>query len=164
MIELLTVIAVGAILMAMVIPLAQGARRQYSILETKTRFSRYTLALEDFKAEYGHYPAVNGTAGESPVVVNAASERFVQLMSGRNLSGGVMDEPVALSQNPKGLAFLRFNNAELTSDGRLQDSFGQTNWELFFDTDADGFLNGLVGVRGSIGWRSSGQEVVIKSW
>ena len=81
-VELLCVIAVGAILMAVVIPLAAGARRQYAIVETKARFHRYTLAMEQFRAEYGAYPHIT-----SPVAINATPAQFVEIMTGHNLTG-----------------------------------------------------------------------------
>jgi type II secretory pathway pseudopilin PulG len=161
-IELITVIAVGAILMAMIIPLATGARKQYAIVQTKAQFHRYTLAMEQFKAEYGQYPQL----GSSPIAINATPGRFVELMTGKNLTGGAMDDPIAAAQNPKGIMFLQFAANELMPDGEIQDGFGQTNWQLYIDTDGDGFLNGTTGnpIRASIGWQSSGTSGTFTSW
>ena len=170
-IELITVIAIGAVLMSMVLPLAQGARRQYLIADTKARFHRYTLAIEQFRAEYGAYPTLDGnplTVASSPIDVNAFAECFVELMTGNAVGGGAMSNTTAEGQNTKALSFLHFNNNELTAEGKLQDSFGQTNIQLFYDTDGNGFLDGLSNVRGSVGWRSNGNGngggEIITSW
>lgn len=160
MIELLAVLAVAAILMAVIIPIAQGARRQYAIVETKARFQRYSLALEQFKAEYGAYPAFIS----SPFAINEPPGMFVELITGRGLIGGPMADPFAVAQNPKKLSFLQFSSAELTPEGRLQDSFGQTDITLYLDTDGDGFLNGIENIRGSLGWQSTGPSGTFHSW
>ena len=167
LVELLCVIAVGALLMAIVIPLSQGARRQYLIVESKARFHRYSLALEQFKAEYGYLPY-----DQSPVEINAPAGSFVQIITGRGLTGQEMEDPAALQKNPKSLSFLQFSPNELTDDGsgKLQDGFGQTHITLYIDTDGDGFLNGIVnsadgsGIRSSLGWRSTGPKATITSW
>lgn len=159
-IELLTVIAVGAVLLAMIIPVASGARRQYAIAQTKALFNRATLALEQFKAEYGAYPQL----GSSPININEAPERFLQLMTGRALDGSAASDPVAVAQNPRRLSFLNFAVDELTADGRLQDALGQTDILLYYDTDGDGFLNGLSNVRAVVGWQSSGPQGTFHSW
>ena len=166
LIELITVLAIGAILMAMVLPLAQGARHQYALSETKARFHRYTLALEQFKAEYGFYPSMDGNpiqTSSSPMLINSTPNRFIELMTGHAITGGAMTDPIAQQENPKALSFITFTNNELTSDGQLQDSLGQTNIDLYYDADGDGYLDSLSGVRGTIGWQSSGSET-ITSW
>lgn len=160
MIEILAVLGVVAILMAVIIPIAQGARRQYAIVETKARFQRYTLALEQFKAELGTYPAW----GSSPVAINQPPGSFVQLLTGHAVDGSAMTDSFALSQNPKKLSFIQFSSNEITTDGQLQDAFGQTDITLYVDTDGDGFLNGIDNIRGSLGWQSTGSSGTFHSW
>ena len=160
MIELLAVLGVLAVIMAFLLPLGQGARHQYSVVETKARFSRYTLALEQFKFEYGVYPY----GGASPIIINDPPGRFFELMTGRAINGGDIGDPVALLQNRDKLAFLQFYPNELTPDGLIQDPFGQTDITLYFDTDGDGFLNGVENVRAKVGWKSTGSAGDFYSW
>ena len=160
MIEIITVIAIIAIMLAMIIPLAGGARRQFAITQTKARFHRYSLALEQFKSEYGSYPNL----GASPISINTPPARFVQLMTGKNLSGGAIDDPVAAALNSKGLSFLQFSADEITTDGQLVDGFGGTNITLYFDADGDGFLDNLTNIRGNIGWQAINPNLTISSW
>lgn len=160
MIELLAVLGVIAVVLAFLLPMGQGARRQYMVAQTKARFQRYTLAVENFKFEYGAYPAL----GASPVLVNHPPGRFIQLMTGHAPDGGPMTDELALAQNPDKLAFIQFSDQELTPEGLLQDPFGQTDLELYLDTDGDGFLNGLSHVRGSVGWRSAGPAGDFHTW
>lgn len=160
MIELLAVLGVIAVVLAFLLPMGQGARRQYTVAQTKARFQRYALAVENFKFEYGAYPSL----GASPIRINQPPGRFVQLMTGRGLEGGPMTDALAQAQNPDRLAFIQFSDQELTPEGLLQDPFGQTDLELYLDTDGDGFLNGLQNVRGSVGWRSAGPAGDFHTW
>ncbi len=160
LVELITVVAVMGVLMAIILPVAAGAQRQYRRMETKAHFHRYSLALEQFKAEYGSYPQL----GTSPVEINAAAGRFVEMMTGRAVDGGSMADAEALAQNPKGLRFLEFGGGELTQEGKLRDSLGGTDIWLYLDEDGDGFLDGETGVRGKIGWQSRSATQTISSW
>jgi len=155
-IELITVLAVLAILLAIILPALGGARGLFTKLETKARFGRWSLGLAAYRAEYGRYPQL----GASPVAINEVPGRFVELMTGRGLEGGVASEPIAVAQNPKGLAFMEFAQGEVAPDGSLLDAAGGYEIEYLYDGDGDGFLDGVEGVRGKIGWRAG--EVV--SW
>jgi prepilin-type N-terminal cleavage/methylation domain-containing protein len=152
LLELLCVLAVMAVLMGMLFPALGTARRQAAIVETKTRFARWALALEAFRNEYGSYPDL----GDSPVEVNATAGRWVELLSGKSLSGSAMTDATAESLNTKALAFIDFTSGELDSDGRLLDGFGRSDIWAYFDADDDGFLDGLASVRGRVGFRAQG--------
>ena len=160
LIELLAVMAISAILLSVIIPVAQGTRRQLGRTQTKAQFQRYSLALEQYKAERGSLPAL----GSSPISLNAPPGRFAQLMSGHGLDGGAITDSEAQSQNPQGIMFLQFSPSELDDQGCLQDAFGQTDWTLYLDSDGNGFLDGLENIRGSIGWKSTGPTTTITSW
>lgn len=161
MIELLCVMGVIAVLLAFILPMGQGARHQYTIVETKARFQRYTLAIEQFKFEYGVYPYAGSS---SPVTLNNPPGRFIELMTGHSASGAAMTDPIALAQNTDKLSFIQFSDKEVTPEGLIQDAFGQTDISLYLDTDGDGFLNGIENIRGSVGWRSTGPAGDFHSW
>lgn len=156
LIELLCVLAVMGILMAFLLPMAGGARRQAAIVETKARFQRWTMALEAFKNEYGSYPDL----GDSPLTVNEVPGRWVELLSGQSFSGGDATDATALAQNPKLIKFIDFYANELDTNGNLLDGFGRSDITCYLDADGDGFLDGLTTVRGRVGFKAAGDPEV----
>jgi prepilin-type N-terminal cleavage/methylation domain-containing protein len=155
-VELLVVLAIIGILMAIIVPAASGVRRQAAIVQTKARFQRWALALEAFKNEYGNYPDL----GSSPVEVNTTPGLWVELLSAHDIEGNPAADSVALDQNPKLIKFIDFTSDELDSDGRLLDGFGRSDITAYFDTDDDGFLDGLTSVRGRVGFKSAGEPTI----
>ncbi|MEM8866627.1 MAG: prepilin-type N-terminal cleavage/methylation domain-containing protein [Verrucomicrobiota bacterium] len=90
LIELLTVIAIIGNLAAILIPAVGGAKEKANIAASKSQISQYITAIESFKSEYGFYPLVTSTGGESAEfeldsVINTAE--FVETLSGSDLDG-----------------------------------------------------------------------------
>jgi len=156
MMELLAVMAVLAILLAIIIPSVSGARHHFNILKTKAQFQRYSLALENYKAEYGTYPNL----GESPIGINTTPTLFVELLSAHAIDGGEPTNNTAMALNPNGIVFCAFGDDEIGESGEIIDAFGNSSLELLLDQDGDGFLDGINGVRATVGWRSDN----ITSW
>lgn len=133
LVELLTVIAIVAILAAITIPALGGARDSANRAKTKAQFSQWAAAMELFRQEYGYYPdvAVNGRLD---------TERFVAELTGRTLDGLALGAGYG---NRKGLRFYTLAAEELDEEGELlMDAFGNTEIGVRVDTNRDGLING----------------------
>lgn len=145
LVELLTVIAVLAILAAILVPVVGRAREAAVRAQVRTQFARWTTAIEAFRAEYGYYPNF-ATATTAPIPdacgVNDVPGLFVQTLSGRAGDGSAMDSPRALAANPRRVGFLVFGVEELDADSAslVCDAFGNTEIVLLVDRDGDGII------------------------
>lgn len=147
-IELLTVIAVIAILSGILIPAANGVIRQSRIASSKARLWQYITALENFKAEYNYYPQVytDGANGNGLInlSITSRSQEFVETLSGRTYNNGT---PVEAGGNFRQIQFYTFSEKEFRDNGnenystnRLSDSFNNTNIFIMIDVDGDGII------------------------
>jgi prepilin-type N-terminal cleavage/methylation domain-containing protein len=59
-IELLTVIAIIAIMMGILIPVVTSARNSANVAKQKAQFAAIAMALDAFKGDYGDYPPSHG--------------------------------------------------------------------------------------------------------
>jgi prepilin-type N-terminal cleavage/methylation domain-containing protein len=141
LIELLTVIAVIAILSGILIPVAGGVIKQSRIASSKARLWQYIIAVEQFKAEYNYYPfpSVYTTDTNSNGLIEffGASNKspiFVDALSGNGNVGG----------NYRSIQFYSFSENEFqdenSSTGQLSDSFNNTNISIMIDVDGDGII------------------------
>lgn len=142
LIELLTVIAVIAILAGILIPVTGGVIRQSRIASSKARLWQYITALESFKAEYNYYPQVytEDTNKNGLIDLKTKSEDFISALSG---SGG---------RNYRGIQFYSFSENEFlgvtTKDANgndvvtrnLLDSFGNDKISILIDANGDGTI------------------------
>jgi prepilin-type N-terminal cleavage/methylation domain-containing protein len=142
LIELLVVIALIGILSAILIPTVGSARVSANKAKTKVLFSQWATAMEQFKQEYGYYPAVdNGTGKIIP-------ERFVAALTGRDLAGNQI--PTAtdprLCGNTKRIAFYTLGESELNETRTaIVDPFGNTDIAVYYDRDNDARITGADG-------------------
>jgi prepilin-type N-terminal cleavage/methylation domain-containing protein len=70
LIELLTVMAIIAILVSLSVGLVRGSQQRAAIARTRGDLAALAQALEAYKHSYGDYPQT-GNAGQAPVVVGA---------------------------------------------------------------------------------------------
>ena len=147
-IELLTVIAVIAILSSILIPTASGVIRQSRIASSKARLWQYINALEKFKAEYNYYPSIYTTDGNGNGLIDLSgttnSQNFVEAISGRNHSTG---NPTEVGGNYRMIQFYSFSEKEFFDHGgsnyssnRLSDPFNNTNIFIMIDVDGNGII------------------------
>ena len=147
-IELLTVIAIIAILSSILIPVAGGIIRQSKIAASKARLWQYITAIEQFKAEYNYYPSVYGDGGNGNGLINLSvasnSHTFVEALSGRDHDTG---EPTREGGNYRSIQFYDFSEKEFfeNTDGtfstsRLSDQFNNTNIYIMIDVDGNGII------------------------
>jgi prepilin-type N-terminal cleavage/methylation domain-containing protein len=147
LIELLTVIAIGAILLAIIVPTVGGARDSADRAATKARFNQWAAAMELYRQEYGYYPdiAPNGLVD---------TDRFAAELTGRTLTGTSV-QGNANWGNTKGLSFYALATGDLDESGEeLVDAFGNFEIAIRRDTNRDGRIDlsdtgNWVGVEGA---------------
>lgn len=134
LIELLTVIAVIAILAAILIPTVGAVRVSAHQAKTRALFSQWASAMELFRQEYGYYPSIDGDGNRK-----VDTERFAVTLTGRSLDGSTPSDPAG---NRKRLAFYRLSAGELDAAGeRLVDAFGNTDIAVLVDRNGDGRID-----------------------
>jgi prepilin-type N-terminal cleavage/methylation domain-containing protein len=147
LIELLTVIAIVAILLAIIVPTVGGARDSADRAATKARFNQWAAAMELYRQEYGYYPdiAPNGLVD---------TDRFAAELTGRTLTGTSV-QGNANWGNTKGLSFYALATGDLDESGEeLVDAFGNFEIAIRRDTNRDGRIDlsdtgNWVGVEGA---------------
>lgn len=134
LIELLTVIAIVAILLAIIVPTVGGARDSADRAATKARFDQWAAAMELYRQEYGYYPdiAPNGLVD---------TDRFAAELTGRTLTGTSV-QGNANWGNTKGLSFYALATGDLDESGEeLVDAFGNFEIAMRRDTNRDGRID-----------------------
>lgn len=156
LIELLTVIAIVGVLAALLLPTLGGSRNSALRAQTKVRFTQWMSAMEQFRQEYGYYPAV---ANEQRL--DAAG--FLAALTARDHRGQLLSG-AALNGNAKAIAFYAVAESEIVhgADGapraELVDAFGNSEIVVLADGDGDGVIGGaeLVAVAVRAGNSQSG--------
>ncbi len=144
LLELLTVIAILAILAAIAIPTVTSARTSAAKARTRSQFAQWTLACAQFRQEYGYYPTLGQTNRLTTV---EDTQAFIRALTGRNPDGSAVTDPADLGGNTRRIAFLSLAPSDLR-DGRLTDAFGNSEFGVLVDRDADGFIR--PGVDGEV--------------
>lgn len=138
LIELLTVVAIIGILAAIVIPTANGVRNSAKRAETKVRFSQWATAMEQFKQEYGYYPAVTTNN-------LLDSTKFFAALTGHDYLGTALSG-ASLNGNTKAVSFYSVSESEFAKNSggaatnELIDAFGNSDIVLLTDADGNGVL------------------------
>ncbi len=157
LIELLTVIAIIAILAAIILPTFGGARQAAIRAQTKTQFGQWAAAMELYRQEYGFYPniAVNGKVDTT---------KFAAELTGRSLAGTPVAGNPAYA-NRLGLRFYTLGADDIDVQGTsVVDAFGNTEIGVRVDTNRDGVINAAdigswVSVSGTTGERFAPTEL-----
>lgn len=143
-IELLTVVAVIAILSSILIPAAGGVIKQSRIAASKAQLLQYVNAIENFKAEYNYYPTFFKSENKITIQQQFRSRRFIEGLSGRSPFNGA---PVKLWGNFRSIQFHSFPASEcyVEDDGsinrvRLADRFNNVLIKFKVDFNGDGLL------------------------
>jgi prepilin-type N-terminal cleavage/methylation domain-containing protein len=154
LLELLTVIAVIGLLAALIFPNIRAARISANRARTRVQFNQWAAALEDFRAEYGYYPALHSSNLVNPPGQNtdpSTVHLFHDLLAGRRRDGSALPAYNAASpqnpeaQNRKLIAFHAFSDADITSAGSpapnlLRDAFDNTEIAVLTDRNLDGII------------------------
>jgi len=149
LIELLGVVAIIGLLTGILLPTLGAARSAALRAKTRVQFAQWTAALEQFRQEYGYYPAV-GTGGRLATAADTA--KFVRTLSGRNVDGSAVARIADLNGNVRRITFQVFaaadffdpghpdGGADLDGDELLCDAFGNTEIGLLVDGNGDGLV------------------------
>lgn len=137
LVELLTVIAIIGILAGILIPTVGAGLRAVDKAKSKTIFSGWMNALEQYKQEYGYYPPNLFDNG----VLNLAdrNDEFIMALSGRTADGQINGD--VRDVNRKAVRFYSFSEAEFNEEGELADSFGNPEIFIVVDHNGDGILD-----------------------
>ncbi len=148
-------VAVIAILMAIIIPALGGAQTSARKAKTRAQFAQWATAIEQFRQEYGYYPAFQaagtGTFSDGLIDDGPKTQRFVETLSGRTLTGGTLgaSSPGVLTGNTKRIGFCSFGTDSITPADRLQDGFGNIEIVVLLDRNLDGIVAVGTGATGS---------------
>ena len=153
LVELLSVIAIIAVLAGILFPVAISVRKAVLTAKSRAQFSQYAMALQQFKIEYGFYPnfGLTSTDADPLIPLSDVTEVFMETLSGRKIDGSPSDNAYAQAVNKQSIPFYRFNESELASDtlticgetvqkADLVDAFGNPNIYLVFDGDGNGVI------------------------
>lgn len=133
LLELLTVLAIIALLAAVLVPATSAARVAVKRARTKVLFSQWTAAVELFRQEYGYYPVIADRAGK------VDSARLVAALTGRGLDGAPVGGSEGLAGNLRRAVFYTLAESELNaSRTALIDAFGNSDLACYCDEDGDG--------------------------
>lgn len=143
LVELLTVIAVIAILMAILIPSVSTVRRRAAISKTRSQFSQYATAYELFRAEMGYYPSMGAAGAEFAFKGNNAV--LIETLSGWPLEGASPATAYARKANPRRIRFYQFYQSEFGPsgtelEGALVDGLENPNIHAVIDRDMNGMI------------------------
>ncbi len=153
LVELLSVIAIIAVLAGILFPVAISVRRAVLAAKTKTQFNQYATAIEQFRIEYGFYPnfGLNSSDADPLIPLRDVADVFIETLSGRKIDGSPADNSYAQAANKQKIPFYRFNESEFASEavvncgqtvqkGEIVDAFGNPNIFLVFDGDRNGLI------------------------
>ncbi len=144
-VEVLLVVAVIAILIALLIPVATTVRDNAMRNKTRGQLAQYATAYEAFRADRGHYPSM-GTAG-AEFNLRGNNTVFVETLTGRGLDGNPATNAYALRANPDRERYYTFSAAEFAPAGdphrgEIVDAFGNPNIVVVTDRRGDGVVRG----------------------
>jgi len=149
LIELLAVLSVIAILAGILVPALGSAQVSARRAATRLQLSRWTAGMEQFRQEYGYYPAV-GADGMLATAADATT--LVRTLSARNPDGSPVADAADLNGNLRRLSLAAFGAADFLDPDRpgaapdysgnelLCDAFGNTEIGVLIDRNGDGFI------------------------
>jgi len=135
LVELLTVIAIVGLLAGILVPTTAAVRISAKRAKTRVQFSQWALAMDQFRQEYGYYPAVDGGSGR----VNP--DLFAGALTGQTLDGRAVAPSSQLSGNSRLLRFYCIGESEMNATrSELTDAFGNTEIAVIYDKNGDGMI------------------------
>jgi prepilin-type N-terminal cleavage/methylation domain-containing protein len=143
LVELLTVIAVIAILIAILVPVASTVRDSALRGKTRSQLAQYATAYEAFRADQGHYPSMGAPGAEFSLRGNNAV--FIETLSGFSMDGQAPSHPYALRANPRRIRYYTFTSNEFARPGEphageLVEAFGNPNIHVVIDRQGTGVV------------------------
>ncbi len=149
LLEVLAAIAVISILAGLLLPSLGAARAAALKARTRLQFAQWATAMEQYRQEYGCYPAV-GTDGK--LATAADTLQFVRTLAGSNPDGSAVADGAELNGNVRRRCFCLFSPTDFFDPDRpggaadysgnelLCDAFGNTEIGVLVDRNGDGFV------------------------
>ncbi len=166
LIELLAVVAIIGILASILVPTLSSARTASNKARTRTQFSQWAAAFENFKQEYGSYPQLYPNGAQHLVNQNASNTATAEHLFHDTLTGHRRDPsgtwptattrnpPMPQAQNTRRIQFVSFTDndfvtaadvaATLNPNNQLnfiRDGFHNTSIAVITDANLDGVIN-----------------------
>ncbi|MCD8283226.1 MAG: type II secretion system GspH family protein [Opitutae bacterium] len=149
LIEILVVIAVIALLAAILVPVVGAAMRKVKETTTKSKFTSWITAIEQYKQTYQYYPILEtgrsvGDDEHYDLGDGNMSLNFVKALSARDPStGDKISRSDQKNFNTKAKEFFAFSVEDFTQEdgsvdyGTLADGFGNRHIHVVMDTDGN---------------------------
>ncbi len=149
LIEILVVIAVVGLLAAILVPVVGAAMKKVRETTTKSKFTSWVTAIEQYKQTYQYYPILEtgrtvGTDEHYDLGDGSLSLNFVKALSARDpATGDKISKSDQKSFNTKAKEFFSFSQEDFTQDdgtvdyGTLVDGFGNKHIHVVMDTDGN---------------------------
>ena len=129
-------IAIIALLVAILVPTTASVRVTAKRAKTRVQFGQWAGAMEQFRQEYGYYPAIDGGSGGKVV-----PELFAGALTGLTLDGSAPASASHLAGNARQLRFYNIGESELDATRtELADAFGNTDMAVIYDRNGDGMI------------------------
>ncbi len=164
--ELLAVVAIIGILAAILVPTLSAARTAASKARTRTQFSQWAAAFENFRQEYGSYPQLYPNGTQHLVNQNASTTATSEHLFHDTLTGQRRDPsgtwpaattrnpPMPQAQNTRRIHFVSFNDDDFVTQtdvnngfntsaqlNFIRDGFHNTSIAVITDANLDGVIN-----------------------
>ncbi len=150
--ELLTVIAIIAILLGILIPGVLSIQKNAKRKKTEALFGKVINSLTLYRKDHGAYPDLSGTLKGGDIIVNLNNvdqwSRFTEILALSQPDGSAFDSPEERSlireQNPKYRRYFDLQLSELEAIAgaeRLVDAFGNPHIYVVMDADLDGSID-----------------------
>ena len=150
LIELLTVVAVIGILASLLFPAIRSARLSANRSSTRVQFNQWVVAMENFRGEYGFYPALHPSNLVNPATQNtdpATLHLFHDILTARRRDGSALPAYTTSTnnlfpeaQNRKLISFHSFRDADFTAGNLLRDACENTSIAVLVDKNLDGII------------------------
>jgi prepilin-type N-terminal cleavage/methylation domain-containing protein len=150
LLELLSVIAIIGVLAALIFPAVGAARRAATKAKTRVLFNQWTVAIENFRGEYGYYPAFHSSNLVNPVGQSSdlgALHLFHDVLAAKRRDGSALpglssstNGQFPEAQNRKLIPFLTFAGSDLSEAGLIVDAFGNAQIAVLVDRNLDGVI------------------------
>jgi len=151
LIEMLTVIAIIAILAGLLFPAISGARRKAQIAQAESEIKSIESALKAYYTEYGRWPIGNGGGGDFSYGKfetggpSGCCENYYLMDALRGIPdtyGAPCGSNYQGQNNPRNIVFLEIAASSMDSYGNYVDPWKHP-YQITLDTDYDGNCDSL---------------------
>ncbi len=155
LIELLAVVAIIGILAAIFVPTLSSARTASKKARTRTQFSQWAAAFENFRQEYGSYPQLYPNGAQHLVNQSASTNAQAEHLFHDTLTGRRRDPsgswnaattrnpPMPQAQNTRRIQFVSFTDNDFVTPADVSAGLNPANQQWFI---RDGFNNTSIAV------------------